>query len=136
IMVSPDSLSRNVAIIATIFGAIALVLACVGVGTPNWQVTYTDPPNNTNVGSTTNFFYTCIININCLNNNQLNTTSDYYNRLRNSAGLSIVGILFLAFGTIMTLVMALTNFYYSHLSGPILLFLAALFMMAALAEGA
>ncbi|CAF1203371.1 unnamed protein product [Rotaria sordida] len=147
-----DNLSRKIAFIAVIFGVIALVFVCVGISTPNWESSYT----NTGVASyslsgTANFFFTCHFTNGSYNNCTTRTgnligyprysssyswMTDYYVRIQNAAGLCIVGILFLGFGTIMTLIMAIIPLStWINLIPSISLFFACLFMLAGMAEG-
>lgn len=150
---TPDKVSQTIAFIAVAFGAIALVLVCVGIATPNWQTTYVSSSNTSfYVGARTNFFYSCTFwnngtLINCTNrDNNLygypgysaNNAwmSDYNRRIQNAGALCIVGIIFLFFGTIATLVMALDYLpVWINILPPGLLFLACLFMLAGMAEG-
>ena len=63
--------------------------------------------------------------------------SDYNGRIQNAAALCIVGIVFLFFGTVATLIMALDYLpVWVNILPPTLLFLACLFMLAGMAEGA
>ena len=151
---SRDSISRILAFVSVGLGAIALLLACVGVGTPGWQTTYSTTGGSTQVTSYNNFFYGCTglgSNMTCYNRNAsftgyglsgfyfsstFSAANDTSARFQSAAGLSIVGIIFIAAGTIATLVMALLALYtWFNLIPPALLFLACLFMLAALAEG-
>ncbi|CAF2560645.1 unnamed protein product [Rotaria sp. Silwood2] len=133
------------AYIATILGLCALILACIGIGTPAWQIVYSDAPNNTSPFTSTNFYYTCYAgNASCTN---YPYSTDDYIHLRLASGLGIVGILFLTFGIIGTYILGLYPFigpakfqdsrYYDLyvLSGPFCLFIATITMLAALAEG-
>ncbi|CAF5134600.1 unnamed protein product [Rotaria sp. Silwood1] len=62
--------------------------------------------------------------------------TDYYLRIQNAAGLCIVGILFLVFGTMTTLVLAFIPLStWINIIPSILLFFACLFMLAGMAEG-
>jgi hypothetical protein len=148
-----DGISLTFVIIAAVFGIIALIILCVGVGTPNWESTYAS--NSTNgsysVTGTANFFYTCVVVSNSSNNCTTRTTNltgypryssaypwmtDYNLRMQNAAGLCVVGILFLAFGIIATLLIAFIAFSpWTNLLSPALFFLASLFMLAGMAEG-
>ncbi|CAF1045741.1 unnamed protein product [Didymodactylos carnosus] len=142
-------ISNTIAYTATVFGAVALILACIGIGTPNWQTTYSDSPSNRNISTTINFYYACSYVAGfpsvCYNRATHRqppyspNSNDYYQRQQNAAGLAIVGILFLAFGTIATLLMARdvfkANVKHLNFLPAALLFLATLFMLAALAEG-
>ena len=149
---APDNKSRIIAFIAVGFGSIALLLACVGIGTPRWYSTYELNNNATYVKTNSaNFFYTCSVNQNGTTNNCTNRDgtlflypgyiagtymTDYYQRMQNAGSLCIVGILFLFFGTLATLMMALLYFKeWVTLIPPALLFLACLFMLAGKAEG-
>ena len=150
-----DNLSRILAFVSVGLGALALLLACIGIGTPNWQTTYTYPTSGgAQISTTNNFFYTCVFstsgNVTCYNRNTslvgyvnsplagvYTSTNDTNARLQNAAGLSVVGILFIALGTVATLIMVILPLYvWFNLIPPLLLFLACLFTMAGLAEGA
>lgn len=147
-----DSLSQKIAFIAVVFGVIALILVCVGIGTPKWELTYTDTGLGTYALATTaNFFYTCSFTNGTFNNCTSRTNNltnypgyssaypwqtDYNLRMQNAAGLCVVGIVFVAFGIIMTVIMALIPLsILVNLLAPILFFLACLFMLAGMAEG-
>jgi hypothetical protein len=133
-----------------------VLLACIGIGTPNWQTTYTLSSNQLQISSTNNFFYACVFttnnNVTCYNRNASLTGyinngfsslfytfaagNDTNTRLQNAGGLSIVGIGFLAFGVIAALIMAFAAVSaVLNLIPTVLLFLACLFMLAGLAEG-
>ncbi|UJR32529.1 hypothetical protein I4U23_019991 [Adineta vaga] len=150
----PHNISRIIAFISIAFSAIALLLACVGIGTPNWQSTYQYSSGSAQRSSTNNFFYACSFFTNGSLNQCLNRDGNlfYYDspfsglytsandtsvRLQNAAGLSVIGIIFIAFGIVATLIMAVVSLSaWMNLIAPILLFLACLFMLAGLAEGA
>lgn len=152
---SKDNFSKLLAFISVGLSALALLLACIGIGTPNWQTTYTyQVAGRAEILTTNNFFYTCVFstngNVTCYNRNDsligytnspfsgyYTSTNDTNARLQNAAGLCVVGILFITFGTVATLVMAILPLYvWFNLIPPLLLFLACLFTMAGLAEGA
>jgi hypothetical protein len=140
--------------ISIIFGGIALLLACVGIGTPNWQSAQVTINGQTYTISTANFFYAChsysngtFIGCNYRSSNR--DINEYYpidavgnetqwnQHLDNAAGLCIVGIIFIFFGTLTTLIMIFANCVgWFYLIGPTCLFLACLFMLAGMAEGA
>ena len=147
-----DGFTQKVIFIAVAVGAIALLLVCVGIGTPNWESSYIS------IGSgayaqlgTANFFYTCSFTNGTYNNCTSRTTNltnyprytstapwmtDYNLRMQNAAGLCIVGIVFLFFGIVITLLMAFISFsLWLNLLSPILIFCACLFMLAGMAEG-
>ncbi|CAF1248840.1 unnamed protein product [Adineta steineri] len=150
-----DKTSKILAFIAVAFGFVALILCCVGVGTMNW---YNDG-NANYITTRLNFFTYCTYDgttgnqIGCVSRTSndhgacdarytttdvVNSYSDCNNRMRNAAALTIVGIIFLAFGIVLTLVMAfgiLSEWFLNFIPGA-LLFLASLFMLAGLAEGA
>ena len=147
-----DSLNRKITFIAVGIGVVALILVCVGIGTPKWESTYTVTGNGSYaLASTANFFYACLYTNGTFNNcttRSSNLTNypgyssalpwevDYNLRMQNAGGLCIVGILFLAFAIIMTVVMALVPLAtLLNLISPILFFLACLFMLAGMAEG-
>ena len=152
-----NNISRILSLVTVAVGAIALLLACIGIGTPNWQTTYTLSSNQLQISSTNNFFYACVFNTNnnvtCYNRNAsltgyVNTgfssliytyasNNDTNTRLQNAGGLCIVGIAFLAFGVIVALIMTFVAVSaWFNLIPTGLLFLACLFMLAGLAEGA
>jgi hypothetical protein len=149
----PDSLSQKIAFITVAFGVVALVLTCVGIGTPKWYTVYSLVGTGVYYqSSTANFFYTCTFStngstLNCTNRDgslyaypgystSYPWATDYYQRMQNAGGLCIVGILFLFLGTVATLVMALVYLQtWLNLIPPALLFLACLFMLAGMAEG-
>lgn len=152
VRLTPDSLSQKIAYVAVFFGISALVLACVGIATPKWYTSYTSFPNLTYTeAGHANFFYACGSSsgqvINCVNRNGSLTNypgysssytwmGDYFQRMQNAGALCIVGIIFLFFGTLATLIMALIYFQtWVNLLPPVLLFLACLFMLAGMAEG-
>ncbi|CAF1318400.1 unnamed protein product, partial [Rotaria sp. Silwood1] len=142
--IDPRDIKLPAYIAVTICG-IALILACIGIGTPRWQVTYTDAPNNTVVSTTTNFYYYCAATSTSCTNSKYST--DSYIHLRQASGLGIVGILFVFFGTIGTYMVAIATvddslkikdrYYWDiHLTvGPFFLFVGTITMLAALAEG-
>ena len=151
---SRDGISRILAFVSVGFGALALLLACVGIGTPAWQTGYTTTGGSLQATSYNNFFYACTglgTNFTCYNRNAsftnyafqftyfasgLSAANDTSTRFQNAAGLSIVGLLFIFFGTVATLIMAILALYtWFNLIPPALLFLACLFMLAGLAEG-
>ncbi|CAF1688039.1 unnamed protein product [Adineta ricciae] len=57
--------------------------------------------------------------------------------MRNASGLGIVGIIFIAFGIVATILMALGIFseWFLNFIPGVLFFLASLFMLAGIAEG-
>ncbi|CAF1142580.1 unnamed protein product [Adineta steineri] len=140
--------------ISVIFGGIALVLACVGIGTPNWQSTKVTVNEQTYTVRTANFFYACQFYLNdsttnCIQRSSNRNINQYYpidargnqtewnQHLDSAAGLSIVGIIFIFLGTVTTLVMLPGTWaVWIYLIGPICFFLACLFMLAGMAEGA
>ncbi|UJR11879.1 hypothetical protein I4U23_016058 [Adineta vaga] len=151
---SPDTPSQILGFVAFAFGLIALLLVCIGIGTQYWYAT----GNTSYITTSANFFSLCTYD--STNGNRISCTSrsgdthpfctlaysgttvtsslsDCNNRLRNASGLGIIGIILLLFGVVTTLLMAiglLTVAFLNFLPG-ILLFLACLFMLAALAEG-
>ncbi|CAF1124259.1 unnamed protein product [Adineta steineri] len=153
VRLTPDSLSQKIAFTAVAFGTIALVLACVGMGTPNWYIQYGPKLSGTGYYkiSSVNFFYSCnwmndgtLINCTKRNGNLYGYPyssgalwmNDFYQRMQNAGALCIVGIIFIAFGTLATLIMALVYFpTWINLFPPILFFIACLFMLAGMAEG-
>jgi hypothetical protein len=160
--ITKDNYGRTIAFIAVGFGIAALVLTCVGLGTPRWYSAYVAivDQNSIKTGQyiktdSANFFYTCEIYANGRLNNCTNRGSslynypgynasdpnpwmtDYYQRMQNAGALCIVGIIFLFFGTLTTFIMAMIHFRIAliNLIPPVLLFLACLFMLAGMAEG-
>jgi hypothetical protein len=149
-----NGLSLTFIAIAVIFGGIGLLLACVGIGTPNWQSTQVTINGQTNTISTANFFYACRYyangsSISCGYRSTNREINQYYpidapgnetqwnQYLDSAAGLCIVGIIFIFFGTLTTLLMICANWAgWIYLIGPICLFLATLFMLAGMAQGA
>ncbi|CAF0833095.1 unnamed protein product [Rotaria sordida] len=136
------------------FGGIALLLACVGIGTPNWQSNQVIIDGQRHTISTANFFYACNSYsngtlISCKHRSSDRNINQYYpidarwnetewnQHLDSAAGLCIVGIIFISIGIIATLLMTVEGLpAWFYLFGPIGLFLACLFMLAGMAEGA
>ncbi|CAF1188607.1 unnamed protein product [Rotaria sp. Silwood1] len=129
-----DPLSRMIVLTTGLFSIIALVLSIVGTATYSWY--YNQDSNGQTVYY--NFFTQCTGNL-------LNGSSNCFNMQRNTvlglgtqhaAGLLVVALCLLGLGMLIVLAM---NFI--QLTGllafipSIILFLAALFMVAALAEG-
>ncbi|CAF2537658.1 unnamed protein product [Rotaria sp. Silwood2] len=149
-----NNLSITFIITSVIFGGIALLLACVGIGTPNWQSTQVIIDGQRHTISTANFFYACSSYTNgtlisCKHRSSDRNINQYYpidarwnetewnQHLDGAAGLCIVGIVFIFLGTITTLLMIIEGLaIWIYLIGPIGLFLACLFMLAGMAEGA
>ena len=149
-----NGFSLTIIAISVVFGGIALLLACVGIGTPNWQSARVTIDGQTNVISTANFFYACRYYsngslISCGYRSTNRGINQYYpidapgnetqwnQYLDSAAGLSIVGIIFIFFGTLTTLLMVCANWAgWIYLIGPVCLFLATLFMLAGMAQGA
>ena len=140
--------------ISVISGAIALTLACVGVGTANWQTTSINTTNGEmRIVNTANFFYACRLNLagevlgcgdrssnsNIISYYEIKATgnqSDWNLHLNTAAGFSIIGIIFIFIGTLASIAM----FFADRIEWiipvtPSFLFLACLFMLVALAEG-
>ena len=155
-LLRPDSSSQKICYVAVAFGIAALVLTCVGIATPSWYAAYasTGDGNYAKIG-TANFFYTCVFYAtgalqNCTNrdsslygypgydlSNSSPWMADYYRRIQTAGALCIIGIILLFLGTLATLLMAIMYFQtWVTLIPPILLFLACLFMLAGMAEGA
>lgn len=147
-----DSFTKKLAFVAVVIGLIALILVCVGVGTPKWETSYTITGNGTYaVSSTANFFFTCDYSNGTLNNCTTRSTNlteyprylstypwmvDYNSRIQNAAGLCIVAIVFLAGGIVMTIIMAFVSLsLWINVLSPALFFLACLFMLSGMAEG-
>ncbi|CAF1588902.1 unnamed protein product [Rotaria sp. Silwood1] len=147
-----DNLSQKLSLVAVTFGVIALVFTCVGISTPNWELSYTKTSvPSYSLSSTANFFYTCHFTngsyedctsrtVNLMNYPRYLSSypwmTDYYLRIQNAAGLCIVGILFLVFGTMTTLILAFIPLStWINIIPSILLFFACLFMLAGMAEG-
>ena len=132
--VTIDPLSRVLILLGSFFTVAALTLSIVGTATYSW---YYDQDSNGNTLSY-NFFTECTGSL-------LNGTSNCIDMQRNTAlglgtqhaaGLLVVALCLLGLGMFITLAMnciRLTGIL--AFIAPILLFLAALFMVAALAEG-
>ena len=136
------------------FGVAALVLASVGIGTPNWQVTSAVINRDTFTVATANFFYACRFFpnntlINCSSRSVDRNIQQYYpidarwnqtewnSHLDNAAGLCITGIVCIFLGVVATIMMVIgRRLVFIYVFGPILFFLACLFMLAGMAEGA
>ncbi|CAM2714455.1 unnamed protein product [Rotaria socialis] len=149
-----DGPNNTFIIITIVFGGIALLLACVGIGTPNWQSAQAVINGQSYVISTANFFYACRSNLNgtamnCIHRSDNRNINQYYpinarwnqtewnQHLDNAAGLCIVGIFFIFVGTLTTLLMCVENLAtWIYLISPTGLFIACLFMLAGMAEGA
>ncbi|UJR32756.1 hypothetical protein I4U23_020215 [Adineta vaga] len=115
--------------ISVIFGAIALVLSCVGIGTPHWQTTQVTINGQTrSFGRNINQYYPI---------DAAGNQTEWNKHLDSAAGLCIVGIIFILFGTITTLLMIPSDWaVWIYLVGPICYFLACLFMLGGMSEGA
>ena len=141
--------------ISVISGAAALTLACVSIGTSNWQTTSTNTTDGQMyISNTANFFYACRFDavgdvISCNQRSSNGDLLEYYMitargnqselnlHLNVAAGLSVLGIIFVFFGTIATLLMFNGDRVpWIFLVAPSFLFLACLFMLTGLAEGA
>lgn len=140
--------------ISIIFGATALLFSCVGIGTPNWQVTEATIDGDTYIARTANFFYACYIykngsSTNCISRSTNRDIQRYYpidarwnqtewtSYLDSAAGLCIIGIIFLFLGIISTvLMMFLGRFLFISILSPVSLFFACLFMLAGMSSGA
>lgn len=149
-----NGLTITFIITSVIFGAVALILACVGIGTPNWQTTRVSFNGQTNIINTANFFYACRFSANgtfrsCDHRSSNREINQYYpidargnqtewnQHLDVAAGLCIIGIIFIFLGTLTTVLMICVGLMgWIYLLGPIFLFLATLFMLAGMAEGA
>ena len=149
-----NGLNFSLITISGIFSLSALVLAAVGIGTPNWQVTEATINGETFIVRTANFFYACRLNTNGVADNCISRSADqniqrYYpidarwnqtewiRYLDSAAGLSIIGIIFLYFGACASLFMLIPNrFLWISIFSPIFLFFACLFMFAGMASGA
>lgn len=144
-----NGLSRTIALIAAVFGLLAFILACIGMGAPSWETYYNPSASGPsgNRSGTVNFFYACLTNPDGSGQNctyRSSSLSNYgsilpYNfndRLDNAASLSIIGIALIFSGVISTVIMAFVRIGIERtLIAPIFLFLACLFMLAGLAEG-
>lgn len=131
---SADPLSRLLILIGGFAGIVALTLSIVGTATSSWYFTQ-DSSGNTR---SYNFFTLCTGNL-------LNSSSTCNDMPRSTllgigtqeaAGLLVVALCFLGLGTLISVAMnfiQLTGFL--AFIAPIILFLAALFMLAALAQG-
>ena len=134
-------------IVSSLFGIVALVLACVGIATPKWQTARAIIDQQTYTINTANFFYACRFHANGSDMNcgyryypidARSNETDWNAHLDRAAGLGIVGIVCIAFGSMGTLMMMCLRQRLVWISfvGPIILFLACLFMLAGMAEGA
>jgi hypothetical protein len=142
--------------ISVIFGAIALALACIGIGTANWQTTQGNTTSGQSyISSTANFFYACNYTttgdvVNCASRTINSDIQQYYLNISNktgsqaawsthlntAAGFYIIVIIFILIVTITTLFMFIGDrAEWIFLVAPSYLFLACLFMLAGLAEG-
>lgn len=137
-----------------VFGGIALLFACVGIGTPNWQVAEVIIDGQRHIISTANFFSACRFNpdgslISCGYRTSDRNINQYYpidargnqtewnQHLDSAAGLCIIGIFFIFLGIIASILMCVLNLAtWLYLIGPVSFFLACLFMLAGMAEGA
>lgn len=149
------AVSRVFGVFAILLGVIAIILASIGVGTPQWQTTYTYTTGSAQISSTNNFFYACSYSsgtlLACVNRDSsfsyyafsstylagtLAPSNDTSSRFQSAGGLTIVGIILIGIGTFATLLMMfLSKFIVIVLLAPIIYFLATLFMLAGLAEG-
>lgn len=133
-LIAMDPLSRVLILTAGLFTIVALTLTIVGTATYSWFYTQ----DTTGTTFYYNFFTYCRGNV-------LNESANCYDMPRNTelglgaqhaAGLLVVGICLLGLGMLITVSMnciqlpGLLAFI-----APILLFLASLFILAALAEG-
>ena len=153
-LIQAELLNQLLIITGVLAGAIALLLACVGIGTPNWQVEY----KNTTLGElhivrTANFFYACRMNLagenlGCGERASNSNIAQYYSingtgnetiwnwHLNSAAGLSIMGIIYTLFGIVATMLMLFGDrAEWIYVVAPGFYFLACLFMLAGLAEG-
>jgi hypothetical protein len=140
--------------ISVIFGSIALTLASVGIGSPNWQNTYANTTSgDVYIIRTANFFYACRLNslgivLRCGERSTNSSILQYYSivasgneselnfHLNTASGFTIIGIIFIFFGIIITLSMFCGDrAEWIYPVAPTFLFVACLFMLAGLAEG-
>lgn len=149
-----ELINQLLIIISVLVGAVALVLACAGLGTSNWQVNYKNTTSgNLHIVRTANFFYACRLNLageilgcgdrssnsNIIHYYSINATGDeaIWNRhLDAAAGLSIMGIIFIFFGIIATMLMLFGDRgEWIYIVAPCLYLFACLFMTAGFGEG-
>lgn len=128
-----DIFSRILIIFASFFSIAALTLSIVGISTQYWL--YSEGANGITVNS--NLFTTCIGNIN--NGSSICTdivrTTDFGVSTRHAAAFLIVAICLLGCAMlILTLMICIQLTSLIAFIPPILLFLAALFMVATFAE--
>lgn len=149
-----DLVTRILGGISVAFGAIALALACIGIGTPNWYVGYSidNSSGNSYQSSSANFFYSCDYFFGGSTNKCVGREGgihfyptfagvpwyyEYSNRIRDAGALCIVGIAFLAMGIVLTLVIIVVFVpIWLYFTPPVAMFLACLFMVVGMAEGA
>ena len=129
-----DPLSRLLILIGGLIAVVALVLAIVGTATYSWYYTQ-DGNGNTR---SYNLFTLCTGNL--LNStstcNDISRSTTFGLGTQQAAGLLVVALCFLGLGMLVSLAMnfiQLTGFL--AFISPIILFLAALFMLGALAQG-
>ncbi|CAF3928909.1 unnamed protein product [Rotaria sp. Silwood1] len=120
---------KKLCVSTIIFSAIGLLLLCVGAGTRSWYVEY----DSTGL--------TAICSDQQPITRSAGISTDSYLRLRHAAALSILGILFVAFGLIASVFLMLPSGKIKIFNGRLniltafLLAVAALFQRAGLSEG-
>jgi len=126
---------------SVISAAFALTLASVGIGTPQWQInTINTTYGEILIVNTANFFYACRYNLageilECGERIRNRSISSYY-RINTAAGFSIIGLILIFIATVAIIFMFFGEKHqWIYLVTPVLLFVACLFMLAALAEG-
>lgn len=154
-MVNKTELINQLLIIAAVLiGAVALILACVGIGTPNWQVDYKNTTSGElHIVRTANFFYACRLNlageiVACGERSSNSNIALYYSinatgnetvwnwHLNTAAGLSIIGIIQTFFAIIATMFMLFGDrAEWIYIVAPCFHFLACLFLLGGIAEG-
>ena len=154
--VSAHGVSRIFAGIAAAVGIISILLAAIGLATPEWQTTYTHTGGNTQITTTSNFFYACTYTSGtlnqCFNRNESFTgypgatayvagiysrDNDTNTRFNSASALTIVGIGLTAGGVVSTLLLiCLSKFAILIFLAPVVYLLGTLFMLVGLAEGA
>jgi len=139
---------------SVISAAFALTLASVGIGTPQWQInTINTTYGEILIVNTANFFYACRYNLageilECGERIRNRSISSYYRinttgdedqwnlHLNTAAGFSIIGLILIFIATVAIIFMFFGEKHqWIYLVTPVLLFVACLFMLAALAEG-
>lgn len=150
----PELINQLLIITSVLVGAVALVLACAGIATPNWQVNYKNTTSgDLHIVRTANFFYACRLNLagEILGCGERNTNSNilqYYSinatgdetilnwHLNTAAGLSIMGIILIFFAMLATMLMLFgERGEWIYIVAPCLYLLVCVFITAGFGEG-